>query len=286
MEPLTKANFTHLDKLLFPQLHVTKLHFLEYIIKMAPRMLPFLQDRPLVLTRYPEGAAKLGFYAKNAPNGIPPWVKTITIYSETQRRDTNYIVCNDLDTLLWLANLDALEIHIPLSRTDALDKPDFVFFDVDPEPPATFQQAALVALLLYEKLQELGLASFVKTSGKKGVHVLVPVERQYSFEQTRNFVHAMGQILAKESSLVVSEFRDTKKPGTVYVDYVQNGEGRTLICPYSLRVTPEATVSTPLEWSMLKKGIKPADFNIFSVPTLSGEPWKEIFSHTQKLEVY
>ncbi len=286
MENLTKAKFTHLDKLLYLQLQVTKRQFVEYVIKMAPRLLPFLRDRPLVVTRYPEGAAEPGFYAKNAPEGIPSWVKTIKIPSDTPRRETNYVVCNDLDTLLWLANLDALEIHIPLSRIDSLDVPDFVFFDIDPEPPATFQDAAHVALLLYEKLDALGLVAYVKTSGKKGLHMLLPVVGAYSFSQTRNFVHALGKLLAQDSPLVVSEFKDTKKPGTVYVDYVQNTEGRTLICPYSLRVTPEATVSTPLDWAELKKGIKPADFTIFNVPLLKTDPWKDIFSHPQKLEVY
>jgi DNA ligase D-like protein (predicted polymerase) len=168
MESLTKVKFTHLEKVLFPELKITKHQFIEYIIKMAPRMLPFLQDRPIVLTRYPEGAEEQGFYAKNAPMGIPNWVKTAKIYSDTVKRDVNYIICNDLDTLLWIANLDALEIHMPLSRIDALDKPDFAFFDIDPEPPATFQQGASVALLLYEKLQELGLTAYVKTRGKKG----------------------------------------------------------------------------------------------------------------------
>jgi bifunctional non-homologous end joining protein LigD len=139
MESLTKVKFTHLEKVLFPELKITKHQFIEYIIKMAPRMLPFLQDRPIVLTRYPEGAEEQGFYAKNAPMGIPNWVKTAKIYSDTVKRDVNYIICNDLDTLLWIANLDALEIHMPLSRIDALDKPDFAFFDIDPEPPATFQ---------------------------------------------------------------------------------------------------------------------------------------------------
>jgi bifunctional non-homologous end joining protein LigD len=286
MEHLTKAKFTHLNKLLYPQLQVTKHQFIEYVIKMAPRMLPFLRDRPLVVTRYPEGVTAQGFYAKNVPEGAPSWVQTVNLYSKSAKRDTNYIVCNDFDTLLWLANLDALEIHIPLSSVDSLETPDFAFFDIDPEPPATFQDAASAALLLHEKLEELGLVAYVKTSGKKGLHVLLPVVGTYSFSQTRNLVHALGKLLAKDSDLIVSEFSDTKKPAKVFIDYVQNGEGRTLICPYSLRVTPEATASAPVEWAELKKGIKPADFTIFSVPLLKTDPWKDIFSHPQKLEVY
>lgn len=146
-------------------------------------MLPFLKDRPLVLTRYPEGIDKEGFYAKNAPEGMPEWVKTIRYHSESAKRDLDYIICNDLDTLIWLANLAAVEIHIPLSKVDAREKPDFAFFDVDPEPPCTFYDAAKVALLVEEKLEILRLKSFVKTSGKKGLHILIPIVREYSFER-------------------------------------------------------------------------------------------------------
>ena len=284
-EQLTKVQFSNLDKILYPKLKITKAQFIEYYVKIAPKMLPFLKDRPLVLTRYPEGVDKEGFYAKNAPEGMPKWVKTVKLYSETVKRHVNYILCNDLDTLIWLANLAAVEIHIPLSRVDAREKPDFAFFDVDPEPPATIQDAASVALLLNEKLEELGHKVYVKTSGKKGLHVLMPIVREYSFDQTRNFVHAIGKILMKESNLIVSEFPDTKKPGKVFVDYVQNSQGRTMVSPYSLRVTPEATVSTPLDWSELKKEIKPAEFNIFNVPGLEKDPWKEIFLNPQKMEV-
>jgi bifunctional non-homologous end joining protein LigD len=190
-----------------------------------------------------------------------------------------------LDTLIWLANLAAVEIHMHLSRVDDRQKPDFAFFDVDPEPPATVNDAAEVALLLKEKLDALALKAYVKTSGKKGLHVLLPIRREYTFRETRNFVHAVGMHLAKESDMVVSEFTDTKKPNKVFVDYTQNSHGKTMVCPYSLRVTPEATVSTPLVWSDLEKKIKPAEFNIHSVPRLKKDPWKDIFENRQKLEV-
>ncbi len=280
---LTKVKFSNLNKVLFPELKITKAQFIEYLIRMAPRMLPFLKDRPLVLTRYPEGAETEGFYEKNAPLGTPGWVKTVQLYSPSVKQETNYVLCNDLDTLIWLGNQAALDIHTPLSRIDRIDTPDFCLFDVDPEPPATFQDGAEVALLLHETLGKLGLEAYVKTSGKKGLHVLVPVVRQHTFGETRNFVHAVGRLLSKESDIVVSEFSDTKKPGKVFVDYVQNGLGRTMACPYSLRRTPNAAVSTPIEWRDLKKTIKPAEFNIFSVPPLKEAPWKNILSNPQKL---
>ncbi len=283
-EKLTKVSFSNLDKILYPKLKVTKAQFIEYYIKMAPLMLPFLKDRPIVLTRYPEGVEGEGFYEKNAPEGMPNWARTIKLYSHSAHRNVNYIVCNDLDTLIWLANLAAVEIHMPLSKVDARETPDFLFFDVDPEPSCTMDNAAQVALLLKEKLDMLGLKSYVKTSGKKGLHVMVPIARKYTFSQTRTFVHAVGIQLMRESSEVVSEFSDTKKPDHVFMDYTQNSHGRTMVCPYSLRVTPEASVSTPLEWADLKKKLKPAEFNIQTVPRLGKEPWKDIFDSPQSLE--
>ncbi len=283
-EKLTRVTFSNLDKILYPKLKVTKAQFIEYYIKVAPKMLPFLKDRPIVLTRYPEGIDKEGFFAKNAPEGMPDWVKTTKLYSESAKHYVNYIICNDLDTLIWFANLAAIEIHMPLSRMDEREKPDFAFFDVDPEPPCTFKEATEIALLLKEKLDKLSLKAYVKTSGKKGIHILVPIIRKYTFQETRGFVHAIGKQLMKESDLVVSEFSDTKKPGKVFIDYTQNSHGRTMVCPYSLRVSEEATVSTPISWDDLKKGIKPAELNIHSVPSLLEEPWKNIFDDRQKLE--
>lgn len=248
-------------------------------------MLSCLADRPLVLTRFPNGIDNEGFYEKDAPEGTPSWVKTVRIYSETAERNVNYILCNDLDTLIWLANLAAIEIHIPLSTIDSRDKPDFAFFDIDPEPPASYEDAVTVALLLKEKLDHLGFKSYVKTSGKKGLHVLIPIIREYTFKETRGFVHTIGKQLAKELEIVASEFSETKKPGKVFVDYLQNSRGRTMVCPYSLRVTPEATVSTPLDWEDVKKKIKPTELNISNALGLKKDPWKNIFENRQKLEV-
>jgi bifunctional non-homologous end joining protein LigD len=284
-EKLTKLEFTNLDKILFRKLRITKAQVIEYYIKTAPDLLGILANRPLVLTRFPNGIGKGGFYEKDAPQGTPQWVRTVKIYSETANRDVNYILCSDLDTLIWLANIAAIEIHMPLSKVDSREKPDLVFFDIDPEPPAAYEEAATVALLLKEKLDRLGLKSYVKTSGKKGIHVLIPIVREYTFRETRAFVHEIGRQLAKEQKLVVAEFAETKKPGKVFVDYLQNSHGRTLVCPYSLRVVPEAKVSTPLEWAEVKKGIKPTEFNIFSVVKREKDPWKGILENKQRLLV-
>jgi bifunctional non-homologous end joining protein LigD len=287
LENLTKVKLTNLNKIFYPQINATKSQVIEYYIKMAPKMLPILSERPLVLTRYPEGVSgeKLSFFEKNAPEGTPSWVKTVPIYSETSKREIDYIVCSNLDTLIWLANLAALEIHMPFSKVDALDKPDFLFFDVDPEPPATLSDAAEVSLLLKDKLRDRGLVPFIKTSGKKGLHVIIPIVPEHTFEQTRAFVHKIGIELAKENSIVVSEFKDTKKPGKVFVDYLQNSQGRTMVVPYSLRPTPQATVSTPLEWSEVKREIDPEDYTISTVTQRKLDPWKGIFEKRRKLEI-
>ena len=282
---LTKVEFTNLNKIIFPKLKIKKFKIIEYYIKTAPKMLGFLANRPLVLTRFPDGINQEGFYEKDAPHSTPYWVKTVKMHSETAKRDVKYVLCNNLDTLIWLANLATIEIHMPFSKVDSREKPDMVFFDVDPEPPATYKDAATVALLIKEKLDKIGLESYVKTSGKKGLHVVIPIVREHVFRETRAFVHKIGQQLAKEQRLVVSEFTETKKPEKVFVDYLQNSHGRTMIAPYSLRATPEATVSTPLEWGEVEKGIKPTELNIFSVVKREKDPWKKIFENKQKLKV-
>jgi bifunctional non-homologous end joining protein LigD len=290
LKQLTKVKLVNLDKCFYPDVEVTKGMVVEYYIRLAPQILSLIANRPLVLTRYPDGVkdgalGKSVFFEKNAPEGTPDWVKLHIIYSQASKRDVHYVVCNDLDTLIWLANLAALEIHMPFSSIPCLDTPDLLFFDVDPEPPATLSDAAEVALLLKDKLQSLGLTAFVKTSGKKGLHVVVPIAPEHAFEATRAFVHKIGAELAKENSIIVSEFKDTKKPGKVFVDYLQNSPMRTMVIPYSLRSTPQATVSTPLEWSEVKKGLNPSDYTIFNVPSRNVNPWKGIFEKKTHLEL-
>jgi bifunctional non-homologous end joining protein LigD len=219
------------------------------------------------------------------PLGAPSWVETFKRYSETAQRDINYVVCNDLDTLMWMANLAALEIHLCLSRTDSFLSPDLALVDIDPEPPASFNDAVDVSLLLKEKLIALGLRSYIKTSGKKGLHVVIPIVHGYAFKHVRDFVHEIGKYLAKESEIVVAEFSRSRDPGTVFIDYTQNSHGRTMVCPYSLRATPKATVSTPLEWDDVKKRLNPEELNILSVVKIEKDPWKDLFEERHRLEV-
>jgi bifunctional non-homologous end joining protein LigD len=285
MDDLTKVSFTNLDKIIYPALDLKKSRVIEYYIRIAPLMLGSLKKRIIVMNRYPDGVDKEGFYEKDAPAGIPPWVETFKRYSETAQREIDHVVCNNLDTLIWMANLAALEINITLSTIDNYDTPDLVLFDIDPEPPCSFDDVMDIALLLKEKLDELNLRSFVKTSGKKGLHVVLPVINNYNFRQTREFVHQFGKFLAGEFDMVVSEFRNSRDPGTIFIDYLQNKRGRTMIAPYSLRAQPKAPVSTPLEWKELKKGLRPEEFNIFTVIERKNDPWEGLMDNKQSLEV-
>jgi len=282
VEKLTKVQFTNLDKVLFPQAEITKGKMIEYYVRIAPKVLNILKDRPVNLKRFPNGIDKDGFFEQDAPIGTPPWVKIFKRYSASAKRYVGYIVCNDLDTIAWIANLAAVEIHMSLSRTFDMKIPDFAFFDIDPEPPLTFDDTAAVTLLVKEKLDALGLVSFVKTSGKKGLHVLVPIDDGFTYKQTRDFVHKVGIELSKESDIIVSELSRSKERGTVFIDYLQNATGKTMIAPYSLRAAPGATVSTPLEWGEVKKGIRPDEFTISTVAK-RGDPWKGIFGNKQKI---
>jgi len=282
---LTKVEFTNLDKVLYPELGITKAQVIERYIRLAPKMLDLLGKRPITLTRFPSGLAGEGFYEKDTPMGTPSWVDRFKRYSETAKREINYVVCNGLDTLIWLGNMATLEIHMTLSTVDSFESPDLVLFDVDPEPPTTNDDLINTTLMLKEKLDALGIKSYVKTSGKKGMHVVIPIIAGYTFRQTRDFVHQIGKMLTKESEMVVSELPRSRDAGTIFIDYLQNSHGRTMVCPYSLRATSKATVSTPIDWKDVKKGLNPAEFNILNVAKIQENPWRDLMKNKQKLVV-
>ncbi|MCL1977127.1 MAG: non-homologous end-joining DNA ligase [Candidatus Bathyarchaeota archaeon] len=285
LKSLTKVKLTNLDKCFYPQINITKGQIIEYYIKMASKILPIIANRPIVLTRYPDGVNghKIAFFQKNAPQGTPKWVKTKPIYSPSTKRNVNYIICNDIDTLIWLANLSALEIHMPFSNLNDIEHPDLLFFDIDPEAPATINAAAEIALLLKDKLCHIGLTPFIKTSGKKGLHIIIPITPNWTFKETRTFVHQIGIEIAKENTIATSEFKDTKTPGKIFIDYLQNSPMRTMVIPYSLRPTPNATISAPIEWHEVKKGLNPSNFNISSTQDLKSYPWQNIFEQQKTL---
>ena len=254
---LTRVRFTNLDKELFPG--ITKAQVIEYYIKVAPKMLPYLRDRAIVMHRFPDGIEKEGFFEKDAPPHAPEWVRTFRRYSRHAGREINYVVGGSLDTLLWLANLASIEINVTLSRVDDFEKPDLVLIDIDPLDG--FAEAREAALEIRDLLFQLGLRCYVKTSGGRGLHVLIPIVREYSFADTRAFV--------RELSRAVRHLE-------VKVDYAQNAVGKTMAAPYSLRPAEGAPVSTPLAWEELEKGLSPAELNIYTVPERM-DPWQGFF---------
>ena len=283
MSDLTRVRFTNLDKQMYPEAGVTKQEVIAYYIRMAPRMLPFLADRPVTMHRYPEGVGGEEFYEKDAPRGTPDYVEIYTRHSTTADRDVHFVLCNNLDTLIWLANLASLEIHVTLSRTDKYEHPDFLLFDIDPEPPLTFDDVIDVSRIVRERLADAGLRSYVKTSGKKGLHIVVPIMPDHTFGKVRNFVHDIGIGIARDNPHIVSEFPRSRDPGTIFIDYLQNAHGKTMAAPYSLRASPGATVSTPLRWEELKRGIRPEDYNIRTVLLRAEDPWRGIIEDRQRI---
>jgi bifunctional non-homologous end joining protein LigD len=280
---LTQVRLTKLDKVLYPVPRITKHDVLTYYIRAAPRLLPFLRNRPLTLHRFPDGIGGEGFYEKDAPAGTPEYVETFTQRSETAGRDIRYVLCNNLDTLIWIANLASLEIHTTLSTTRSYDSPDLLLFDIDPEPPLTFDNVIGVAHVVREHLEHSGIRSFVKTSGRKGVHIVVPLVPGYPFSTVRDFTHRIGRDIARNTPLVVSEFPHSRDKGTVFIDYLQNARGKTMAAPYSLRATPEATVSTPVRWEELRQGVRSEDFNLKTVISRNEDPWRDIFEDRQEI---
>jgi len=280
---LTRVTLTRLDKVLYPAAGITKQDVLMYYIRAAPFFLPFLYNRPVTMHRFPDGIGGEGFFEKDAPAGTPEYVEIFNHWSETAERDVHFVLCNNLDTLIWIANLASLEIHTTMSTTTSYNSPDLLLFDIDPEPPLTFDDVIDVARVVKDHLEARGIRPFVKTSGKKGVHIVVPLVSGYTFSEVRDFAHGIGKDIARDTPKVVSEFPRSRDAGTVFIDYLQNAHGKTMVAPYSLRATPGATVSTPLQWEDLSPGIHPEDFNIKTVLSRDGEPWREIFDNRQKI---
>ncbi len=239
-------------KVLWPGEGYTKGDLVTYYRTVAPYILPHLCDRPLTLQRYPDGIDGQSFFEKNASKYLPDWVATVTVPSEFGKRDRiRFILCNDEATLVYVANLAAIVLHVWTSREPALDVPEFLFFDLDPFDGCSVPTLAKVALALRETLTEIGLVAAVKTSGGSGLHVAIPLVPEYTYELCKGFAELIARTVhARVPKLTTLERMPPKRPpGTVYLDYVQVGRGKTLVAPFSLRVRSGAPVSMPLDWS-------------------------------------
>src|SRR5579862_6932494 len=258
-----QLKLSNLEKVLYPATGFTKQQVIDYYVRIAPAMLPHLAGRALTRKRYPNGVDAEFFYEKNAPQHRPDWVKTAPIWSEGNHRTVHYILANDLPTLVWLANLAALELHPSLALAKDIKCPTVMVFDLDPGPPANIVQCCQVAMWLREIFEHLGLESFPKTSGSKGMQLYVPLNTATTFEKTKLFSHALAQLLEQEHpELVVSDMKKNLRTGKVFVDWSQNDEHKTTIAVYSLRAREHPTVSTPVSWDEVEKTLKKKDASL------------------------
>jgi bifunctional non-homologous end joining protein LigD len=253
-------SLTNLDKVLYPKTGFTKGQVIDYYARIAPVLLPHLKDHPLTLKRYPGGVDQEYFFEKNATKHRPDWVKTAPIWSEGNQRNVNYILANDLSTLVWIANLAAIELHPSLSLAKDISSPRSMVFDLDPGPPANIVQCCQVGMWLREIFEHFGLQSFPKTSGSKGLQIYVPLNSPTSYDVTKAFAHALARLLENEHrELVVSDMKKQLRVGKVFVDWSQNDEHKTTISVYSLRARERPTVSTPVKWDEVELALKKKD---------------------------
>ena len=274
------VHLTNLRKVFWKRGSITKGDLLQYYADVALFLLPHLRDRAMVMKRYPNGAEGEFFYMKRTPSPRPSWIRTCTI----PHRSGNIIdfpVVEDLPSLLWIVNLGCIDLNPWYARCDDVDRPDFLHFDLDPTPGATFGQMRKTALYVRGTLSELGLPSYAKTTGSRGIHVYTPIERGPTQKDVWTVAKTIaGFLAAKHPKLVTSEYRIAKRPEKrVLVDYNQNAWGRTLASVYSVRPTPRATVSTPVTWDEIESGIKMESFRLDNVPErlkTVGDLWKPL----------
>jgi bifunctional non-homologous end joining protein LigD len=261
------VRLTSPERVLFPDAGVTKGDLFEYYDAVAPVLVPHLRDRPFTMKRYREGAAGEGFFQKQAPKGMPAWIPTRefrTFPREGGSRLVDFPLVNSREALLWMVQMHCIDMNAWYSRVDKPHRPDFVVFDLDP-PDGGFPLAVRVAHLVREALERLELRSYVKTSGADGIHVLVPITRRSTFEQTYEFAERVSRSLEeRHRGLATTEWLKRKRTG-VLVDHRQNGWGKTIASVYSVRPRPGAPVSTPLRWEELTEAVTPQQFGMQEV---------------------
>ncbi len=281
------VHLTHLEKVYWPKEKITKGDLVAYYRSVAKTILPYLKDRPESLNRYPHGIEGDSFYQKDVDHQPPKWVKTKKIHSESNDKDINWLLCQDEATLAYMANLGCIELNPWHSRIGKLDKPDYLLIDLDAKT-TTFERIVEVAREVRALLDELGLASFPKTSGKTGLHICIPLGAKYSYDQAKQFdqllMHLVHDRLPKITSV---ERNPAKRKGKVYLDFLQNRRGQTMAAPYCVRPVPGATVSTPLEWSEVRKGLDPHKFTIRTIGKRlekKGDLWKGVLGRGANLK--
>jgi bifunctional non-homologous end joining protein LigD len=261
------VHLTNLRKPFWPALGITKGDLLQYYVDVAPALLPHLRDRAMVMKRYPDGAAGPFFFMKRAPSPRPDWIETCSI-EHGSGSVIDFPIIQDLPALLWLVNLGCIDLNQWYARCDDTDRPDYVHFDLDPVKGATFDQVREAALVLKDSLDLLRMPSYPKTTGSRGIHVYVPIVRGPTQKHVWSIAKTIAVALAaRHPRLLTAEYRVARRPTErVLVDYNQNAWGRTLASVYSVRPQPAATVSTPVEWKEVARGLSLEDFRIDNVP--------------------
>jgi bifunctional non-homologous end joining protein LigD len=258
--------FTNLDKVFWPDEKYTKGDLIEFYRGVAPWLLHYLRDRPVVLTRYPDGITGKSFFQKDAPGFAPDWLRTERMWSEHASREIDYFICDDTESLLYLINLGTIPLHIWGSRVSTLERPDWCIIDLDPKG-APFTDVVKVARAVRELCDEIGMPAYPKTSGSTGLHVMLPLGRACTFEQCRTIGELLSRVITERVPEIATIQRVIgKRGGKVYLDYLQNGHGKLLASPLSARPVPGATVSTPLRWSEVNARLDPSKFTIKTVP--------------------
>jgi len=281
------VTITNREKVFWAEEGYTKGDVIDYYDRIADTLLPYLKDRPQNLHRHPNGIDGKSFFHKNIETDLPSFVETVEVWSESNKKNIRYIACNNKETLLYLANLGCIELNPWNSRVQSLDKPDYMILDLDPNG-RSFDDLLRVANEVHDVLLQVSEEHYPKTSGKSGLHIVVPLGGRYLYDDVRNFAELiMRMVHARLPEITSVERNPKKRKGKIYLDYLQNRFGQTLACAYSLRPYPGATVSTPLEWSEVKKGLTPARFTIQTIQSRlkeKGDIWKPTLEHRVDLE--
>ncbi|MDF9407259.1 MAG: putative ATP-dependent DNA ligase YkoU [Pelotomaculum sp. PtaB.Bin013] len=281
-----ELKLTSLDKVMLAE-GLTKAHLIDYYCRIATNILPHLYNRPIVMKRYPDGIEGEAFYQKECPDFAPQWIMRYPVKHSSKM--VNYVVCNNMQTLLWLANLGCVEMHAWLARLENLESPDLAVMDLDPAEGATFRDTMEVALLVRGALEQFNLTCFPKTSGASGLHIFIPIKPVYPWQAVTAAMKFVAETVAGVyPDKATVERKIEKRAGKVYLDYLQNGRGKTMAFQYSLRPLPGAPVSTPLDWSEVEKGdIHPQDFNVKTIFTrveTQGDIYRGVLSRRQLLD--
>jgi len=257
-----EVKLSNLDKVFWPEEGYTKGDLIEYYRSMAPWLLPYLKDRPVVLTRYPDGINGKSFYQKDAPGFVPDWIQTIPIWSEDTQRDIQYFVANDVETLVYLVNLGTIPLHIWMSRIDDLTRPDWCLIDLDPKD-APFEHVITLAKTMRKVCEQVGMPAFIKTTGKSGLHIMLPLGRQMTYQQCLQFAMLFARLVTdRHPDIATTQRTISKREGKVYVDAFQNRAGQLMVAAYSVRPSPGAPVSMPIEWDEVNAKLRNSNFTI------------------------